>query len=93
MQIHGPAHVHGPQPINAPHRAAAPRSSGQVAQSSPVDQLDISPQADLVSRARDIPGIRAERVAEIRAQIAEGTYDTDAKLEAALDRLLDEMGG
>ncbi len=93
MQIHGPAHVHGPQPINAPHRAAASRPTGEVAQSSPVDQLDISPQADLVSRARDIPGVRAERVAQIRAQIAEGTYDTDAKLEAALDQLLNEIGG
>jgi negative regulator of flagellin synthesis FlgM len=55
------------------------------------DQLDISPEADIVSRMRDIPDIRAERVAEIRAAIAAGTYETADKLEAAVGRLLDEI--
>ena len=40
---------------------------------------------------RAIPDIRADRVAELKAQIASGAYETDAKLNVALDRLLDEM--
>jgi negative regulator of flagellin synthesis FlgM len=40
-----------------------------------------------------LPEIRHERVAEIRQQIAAGTYETPEKLEVALDRLLDELGG
>ena len=36
--------------------------------------------------------MRHERVAEIRTQIANGTYETSEKLEAAFDRLLDELG-
>ena len=57
-----------------------------------VDQLDISQEADLVSRANSLPDVRADRVAELRAQIASGAYETDAKLDVALDRLLDEIG-
>ena len=40
----------------------------------------------------DIPAIRQDRVNSIRAAIADGTYETDAKLSTALDRLLDEIG-
>ena len=90
MQI-GPAFLHGPQPINAPHRAASAQPAAPSRPSSHVDQLDISPQAELVSRVREAPDIRADRVAEIRAQIASGEYETDEKLSVALDRLLDEF--
>ena len=55
------------------------------------DQLDISREADMVSRLRDIPDIRADRVAEIRAAIEAGTYETPDKMEVAVGRLLDEM--
>jgi len=53
--------------------------------------VDISPEAQLLSQARDLPEIRADRVAAIKAQIASGTYETDAKLDAALENLLDEF--
>lgn len=36
--------------------------------------------------------IRADKVAEVRAQIAAGTYETDDKLTIAADRLLDDLG-
>lgn len=92
MQIHGPAHIHGPQPVNAPHRpvaATATKSSSTYA--AGVDQLDISREADLASRIRDIPEIRSERVAAIRSAIEAGTYETSDKLEIAVGRLLDEL--
>jgi negative regulator of flagellin synthesis FlgM len=57
-----------------------------------MDRVDISPEAELVSRVGDLPEIRADRVAEIRAQIAAGVYETDEKLQIALGRLLDELG-
>lgn len=92
MQIHGLGQVHGPQPISAPHtqhpaaQVDSPRSGNLH-----IDQLDISPEADLVSRVRELPDIRADRVADIRQQIAAGTYETDEKLDVALSRLLDEI--
>jgi anti-sigma28 factor (negative regulator of flagellin synthesis) len=35
--------------------------------------------------------IRADKVADIRAQIDSGTYETDDKVNGALDGLLDDM--
>ena len=87
MQINGPARVHGAQSINAPHRAAAPKPAA-----APADQLDLSSEADFVDQVNDLPDIRADRVAQLRAEIASGAYETDDKLDAALDRLLDEIG-
>jgi negative regulator of flagellin synthesis FlgM len=92
MQIHGPSHIHGPQPVNPPHRAAAAAPSAAPESAQPLDQLDISREADLVSRVRDLPEIRAERVEQLRAQIEAGRYETEDKLDMAVSRLLDELG-
>jgi negative regulator of flagellin synthesis FlgM len=35
--------------------------------------------------------VRADKVAEIKSQIASGTYDDDKKLDASLDKLLDDI--
>ena len=35
--------------------------------------------------------IRIDRVAELRRQISDGSYETPEKLDAALDRLLDQF--
>jgi negative regulator of flagellin synthesis FlgM len=91
MQIHGPMHVHGPQPLNPPHRMKAESPAQAPGPASGVDKLDISAEAELISRMRDIPDIRADRVAEIRAQLEAGTYETLNKLDTAVDRLLDEI--
>lgn len=93
MQIQGTTQVHGPQPVNAPHRAQATQPAAPSQQVTGADQLDISQEADFVSRVRDLPEIRTDRVAEIRAAISEGKYETDEKIDIALDRLLDEIGG
>ena len=92
MQIHGSVQVHGPQPINAPHHSNASRPTAPTETPAQVDQLDISEEAQAVSKALEAAPIRQDRVAEIRAQITQGTYETSEKLEAAVDRLLDEIG-
>jgi hypothetical protein len=40
---------------------------------------------------QDDISFRADLVARIRREIAEGTYDTEEKFEIALDRLLDRL--
>jgi len=92
MQIQGPSHLHSAQPINPPHRATRREPAAETSSLTEVDQLDISEKADLVSRLNGLPDVRADRVADLRAQIASGAYETDAKLDVALDRLLDEIG-
>ncbi len=93
MEIHGVTHLHGAQPISGPHKAQPADPTPQTDTWMDVDELDISQEADLVGRVDDLPDIRADRVAEIRADIAEGVYETDEKLDIALGRLLDEMSG
>ena len=91
MQIQGPMSLHGPHAINAPHRSKAAHPAEASKPAVPTDQLDISREAELVSQMRDVPDIRADKVAQIRAQIEAGTYETDEKLDIALDHLLNEL--
>lgn len=92
MHIYGTSQVHGPQSVNAPHRAAVQETNPETQTVSNADQLDISQEADLVSRVRELPEIRADRVADIRAAIDEGIYETEEKLDLAVNGLLDEIG-
>jgi negative regulator of flagellin synthesis FlgM len=93
MQINGLSYLHGAQSISGPHRAHAAEATSRADSWLGVDQLDISPEAELVSRVRDLPDTRADRVSELRAQIASGAYESEGKLDVALGRLLDELAG
>lgn len=93
MYINGPTSLHGAQSISGPHKAgSATQTLEPTSRFDTVDSLDISSEADLVSRARETPEIRTDKVAQIKAQIADGTYFSDDKLDIALERLLDEFG-
>lgn len=91
MQINGPGPIQGPQSIQNTTRAHQAETQKPRPHFSEADQLDISHEADLISRVRELPDIRADRVAEIKAAIESGTYETQDKLDAAVDRLLDEL--
>lgn len=91
MYIHGTSHVHAAQSLAAPHRSTAAAAPTATPSTQGVDQLDISPQADLINQVKDLPEIRADRVADIKARIANGTYETENNLDLALSRLLDEI--
>ncbi len=92
MHIYGPAHLHGAQPVNSPHTSRALEPSSRPDTGPIQDEVDISDAARLTDQVRQIPEIRQQRVDAIRAQIAEGTYETEEKLEVAVERLLDEIG-
>jgi hypothetical protein len=91
MYIYGTAQIHAAQPLNAPHRLTPTQGIGGGYSAGGVDQLDISPEADFVAQARDLPEIREDRVAALRSQIQSGAYETADKLDVALSRLLDEI--
>jgi negative regulator of flagellin synthesis FlgM len=54
--------------------------------------VQISSVGRTLSEAAQSSGLREERLAQIRAAIADGTYETPEKLEQALARLLQENG-
>ncbi len=92
MHIYGPSQLHGPQAIGAPHgaRPAQPMTRPEAAQIT--DEVNISEAAQLVEQVQQLPDIREDRVEAVRQQIAAGTYETGDKLNAAVERLLDEIG-
>ncbi len=92
MQVYGPAHLHGAQSIGPPHAQRVSQPAETAAGAPIQDELQISDAGRLVEKVHDLPEIRQDRVNQIRAQIAAGTYETDEKLRIALGRLLDEIG-
>jgi negative regulator of flagellin synthesis FlgM len=93
MQIHGTSHVHGPHNINAPHAPfRAPGAQEAPSASSADDRVDISAAAEAAVRASEGGEVRRQLVDQIRSQIAAGTYETPAKLDATVERLLNEIG-
>ncbi|MEM6688568.1 MAG: flagellar biosynthesis anti-sigma factor FlgM [Planctomycetota bacterium] len=101
MQIYGPYRV-SPAALTGTNSTskASESQAGQAANrvsAQPADQLDLSSSNRLQSTSsasgpETVGGdIRIEKVAQIRRQIAEGSYDTPDKLDAALDKLLDQF--
>ena len=100
MQIYGPYRVSTTQNTSNIQRTEAQKpaeSAGSSRTNGPVDQLDLTTgaaAANRMSEANAIAGggeIRIDRVAEIRRQIAEGTYETSERLDGAIDRMLDHL--
>ena len=91
MYIYGANQIHAAHSVSGPHRTAATQAASPSLRTSGVDQLDISPEADLINQVHSMPDIRADRVAQIRAQIASGDYETPEKIDLALNALLDEI--
>ena len=73
------------QPVQKQVSTAAPKQLKLTA-----DRVEIAKVNQLLAtlKANDV---RTEKVAGIRAQIAAGTYVTEAKLDAAIDRLMDDL--
>lgn len=95
MHIQGASSIHGPQAVNAPHGRVANATSAPASTPRSADEVNISSAAqaaDLVNLVRQLPDVRADRVAELRQQIAAGGYDSEERISAALERFLDEVG-
>jgi negative regulator of flagellin synthesis FlgM len=85
--------IHGPHGINAPHAPFRGQAAGGAEKSQAVgDSVTISSAAEAAIQATETAGIRQDVVNRIRSEIAAGTYETPAKLDTALDRLIDEIG-
>jgi negative regulator of flagellin synthesis FlgM len=67
--------------VSAPATASKP---------SATDKLELSGASHLLA-ALKTNDVRTDKVAAIRAQIANGTYETDDKIDGATDKLLDEI--
>lgn len=55
------------------------------------DRVEVSAMALYVSKMQQLPAIRADLVARVRAEINAGGYDTDDRLNAAMDEMMKDM--
>jgi negative regulator of flagellin synthesis FlgM len=92
MHIYGPSQLHGAQPINAPHGIRPSQSTMRPESPQIADEVDISEAAHYMEQVQQMPDIREDRVEAVRQQIADGAYETSDRLNAAIERLLDEIG-
>jgi anti-sigma28 factor (negative regulator of flagellin synthesis) len=55
------------------------------------DRVELSELGRLLSAAHDLPDIRVDKVAAVREQVESGSYVTDRKIDATVDRILTEL--
>ena len=94
MEVHGPGFASGAAPIHKVGRAQGPAEvAGKPPLEMPQDEVEISAAGQLMGKLTEATEAsqRAERLARIKAEIEAGTYDTDAKLEAALLKMFEKQ--
>jgi anti-sigma28 factor (negative regulator of flagellin synthesis) len=92
MEVNGLGSVQGASPIRAVRPAADAAKPAETNSMVPRDEVEISSVGKMMDELSRSGDVRAERLAQIKAAIDAGTYETVDKLEAALGRLLDEIG-
>ncbi len=87
--------VNGVQPPTAPkviEPASAVRPQSQAIETTNVsDTVEISTVAKLAAKVQQLPEVRTELVARVKAEIEAGTYETPEKIDITVDRLMDEL--
>jgi len=84
----------------AEERRQADAARSRSASGTGADSIQISTtarqtqelQTRLADTARDIPDVRQDRVAEARARLESGEYDSESVRRVIADRFLDQMG-
>jgi len=75
--------------VNPARHVAVP---GRVVEKEPRDVIEISVAARLAAQLAEMPEVRKDLVARIKAEIRDGTYETEEKLQVAVKRLMEELG-
>jgi anti-sigma28 factor (negative regulator of flagellin synthesis) len=79
------------QVVNNPvQKSTPPNTSDSVGPSNTADRLELS-GVNSVYQALQANNIRTDLVSSVRSQIEAGTYETDQKLNSAVDKLLDDL--
>ncbi len=90
MEVQGPGGVSGPNRIE-PQRISAQRAERTEVGARIGDRAEISEAARLLSQLGDVPDVRMEKVGPLKELIAAGNYETPQRIEAAVERLLEEL--
>jgi negative regulator of flagellin synthesis FlgM len=91
MEVRGLSSASPMSPINRPDSTPGLEKSQPAGPTSPKDEVEISAVGKMLDDASRTPGIREQRLAEIKAAIEAGTYETPEKLELALNRMVEQL--
>jgi negative regulator of flagellin synthesis FlgM len=91
MEVRGLSSANPVSPVNRPESTPAVEKSQATGPVSPKDEVEISAVGKMLDDASRTPGIREQRLAEIKAAIEAGTYETPEKLELALARMVEQL--
>jgi anti-sigma28 factor (negative regulator of flagellin synthesis) len=93
MDVTGAGAISGAAPIRPTHLTAANGvdAPGAAGIEAPQDEVQISSAARALGEIDAGTQIHEARLAEIRAAIADGSYDSFDKLDAAVDRLIEAL--
>lgn len=92
MEVNGPSSVDGASGIKPVQQTSETANTAESAPIAPEDEVDISPAAQMMDTLNQASELRSERLAQIKADIDAGVYETPEKLEAALTKMLGEIG-
>ncbi|MDO4583766.1 MAG: hypothetical protein Q4D62_06645 [Planctomycetia bacterium] len=100
MQINGLSNVSGVQGTNRIQPKSTetnPATEPKSVSKQQEDVLNVTAQnpaqtENVTFSGTQVNGIRYDLVNRIRAEIAAGTYDTEEKMNIALERMLDSLG-
>ncbi|MEM1355128.1 MAG: flagellar biosynthesis anti-sigma factor FlgM [Planctomycetota bacterium] len=79
-----PAAINGQSRSGKPEPASAAKARGS-------DSVELSSQAKLLSKLKDLPDVRDGLVNSVRAQIDTGQYETEERLDTAINGLIEDL--
>lgn len=91
MKIDGPGGSRGSDRVYLKKLAAKLRAAG-IGGTPGSDEVEISDVGRFLSYLSQLPQVRQEKVEALRRDIENGTYDVDEKLDAIVDKLIEDMG-
>lgn len=57
------------------------------------DRVEVSQHARLMQRLRELPEVRVELIERVRRDMAGGAYESPSVIDAAIERLIQEVTG
>lgn len=91
MEVPGMNPVQGSLPVQPTQPAGETSSADSAGPVAPRDDVEISEAGRLMQELSEPSDLRAERLAQIKEAINDGTYETEEKLQVAIERLLNDL--
>ncbi len=91
MDVTGPSSVNSTAPISRPAISSPVSAPSQATPVTPQDEVEISAAGRALEDLSKSSELRQERIAQIKAAIDDGTYESHEKFEIAMSRLLDRI--